>query len=786
MKKLLSYTSLAIAGLGLLSACSVGDCDTPTPGPSPTPGNISLAIAAPPQYPAGVEVTVPITMTNTSANDAKNLVYTVPAPGTSGNTTGVSINVLPNGLGENCQNIKSGATCKFTAVIPAGSVPGSFTVVATPATNVTQSKSVNSKSLQAGGISVQTDLGLVNTPNTQNEYYILPVNQTVAVDPAKATQVYVSVWIKKATTAITSLDLVDNNGNPLTAEPALPEQSFAQGSVVSYVVTVPAGVKLQNIQAFSAQCTTLNVGTNNNTACSNNAVVRLEDKSKGVLSIQPNYFNMDGSYPSQVITLVNVGNGTISDLTIPTTASLPSEFSVSDISCNATNGTLASGQSCQIKINYTANAEYGVVYPEFTYKNATDAVDTLKSKVTIPYSDINNTPYSLLTVAPSDLLLTPTESTGVITYTNTPGGNTVGATLTISQLPTLSSPLESGTTTLIPLCTTGMQLAVNQSCYFPVKYSSASVDGLNTLQLNYTNGSSNNPQAVTSNVVWKASTTTPTGLLIATPDPVDLTVSNPRQVITLTNTGTGTVSNLTLPTTPLTAPLQFESTDCGSTLAANGGSCIYTIKYESSLTASSAILTFTYDNGVATGLQEYVTVNWVVRVATTCNGACRIFVSQSTFTGDLKSSANNLGGNVSTGFAGADYLCQIDANNPVAGSTYWKALLLNNNSTIVGTTYYKLDRTTQIATAANGNLVWGAGALINSIGTPSGSSQDVWTGGWGSGYTCSDWTTTSGSGSTGDAATGSDPNWFQYNFPTCDGSGPIGNLALYCVEQFHF
>lgn len=87
--------SFSVLSLVVLSSCGTSDCDANS-------GAISLDIAAPPQYPARVEITVPIVMTNTSSNDANNLVYTIPAPGTNGNTTGVPIEVFPNGLGNNC------------------------------------------------------------------------------------------------------------------------------------------------------------------------------------------------------------------------------------------------------------------------------------------------------------------------------------------------------------------------------------------------------------------------------------------------------------------------------------------------------------------------------------------------------------------------------------------------------------------------------------------------------------------------------------------------------------
>ena len=180
MNKFIKYAT-SVAGLATLVACSGGTC---APNDNPV-GDLTLAIAAPSQYPAGLPVPIQaqLTMTNTSKVNASNLVYTVPAIGESGNYTGVTI--TPDaGIGSAsgaCTNIAAGASCTFIATIGAYAKPGSFIVTATPnGTASSNTKTTNStKSLQAGSISVTANLGLVDVPNTQNQYYILPNDQTI-------------------------------------------------------------------------------------------------------------------------------------------------------------------------------------------------------------------------------------------------------------------------------------------------------------------------------------------------------------------------------------------------------------------------------------------------------------------------------------------------------------------------------------------------------------------------------------------------------------------------------
>lgn len=127
MKKNTLKNIVGALALASLAACSgSGSCP---PGQSPN-GELSLAITAPNQYPAGVAVTAYLTMTNTSTVNATNLYYAIPA---ATNYTGSNNITIQNGVGNNpCVNIAAGASCTFPAQISANSNPGSFTVTATP------------------------------------------------------------------------------------------------------------------------------------------------------------------------------------------------------------------------------------------------------------------------------------------------------------------------------------------------------------------------------------------------------------------------------------------------------------------------------------------------------------------------------------------------------------------------------------------------------------------------------------------------------------------------------
>ena len=553
-----SFRILAISLLStaVLSACGgAGSCSTCAP--TPTPGSLTLSIAAPSQYTAGLPTPIeaPLTMTNTSNVNATNLVYTIPAPGAAGNYTGVVI--TPNaGVGSasgDCTNIAAGASCTFIATISAYANPGSFTVTATPNATV-NGQSIKttqaSKALQSS-ISVTANLGLVDIPNTNNEYYILPSDQTIQGSATSPTTAYVSVLVKVAGEGLNSLKLVDETGKELSYTP-VGNPRYTVNSVNSYKITIPAGKTLQQIQALSNVCTTLNSGENNNTACSNNAEVNLASQGSGILAIQPTQFNMSGSYTTQVITLANTGTGDISSIVYPNWASLgQGQFTLSGNNCTNLS-KLSAGQSCTITLSYTAGSNSGQITPVFSYDDDNNSGTAPKNtEIVIPYTGTSpSVPFSVLTIQPSSVSLSEASPRRVLTITNTAGGNTAGVTIPEGwTLPSLPSPLELESTNCYAIggvntTSATKSLNVGASCTYTIKYSNASAAGQTSLAFTYYNGIASE-QVSNVAVDWTSLVIiAPTITITSTPNPVgSVMMGNGFQfTATLSGKGSSTVS----------------------------------------------------------------------------------------------------------------------------------------------------------------------------------------------------------------------------------------------------
>lgn len=484
-----------IAGVALLAslaACSgSGSCP-----PNGSNGDLSLKIEAPAQYPAGIAVTAYLTMTNTSSVDGKNLVYTAPP---STNYTGVTIIPNPTGAGEDCTNIPAGKSCTFTADIPAGSKPGSFTVDATPNGSSVQNTKVaqSGKALQANNsISVTANLGLVNLPSnatTDYRYFILPEVQTITANSSGNTTVMLSVIVNQYGSDFSSFKLVDETGADINYKLVGSQQQTESNSVNTYQVTIPAGKTLQHVRASSNKCDLEGKQYNKALTCSNDAEINLVKLGHGILSVEPSMFNMSESYASQVIKLTNTGSGNVSSINYP---AFDVPFSVSNNNCESVS-RLAPQQSCTMTINYeSTNSTSGQITPVFSYDDDNDvSTDPKNTEIVIPYIGKTTTSFSVLEVSPYSASLTAENSRKVFTITNLAGGNTSGVTISSWTLPTLPAPLELESTNCYAIGANGpapspttKPLNVGDSCVYTIKYSSAESADQASLAFNYNNG----------------------------------------------------------------------------------------------------------------------------------------------------------------------------------------------------------------------------------------------------------------------------------------------------------
>ena len=595
-KHILRNLALSVLSAAALSACGGGSCANCNTASS---SNLTLSIAAPSQYPAGIATTVYLTMTNTSNVNGTNLVYSVPAPGELGNYTGVVITTDANGAGQNCANILAGESCTFTATIPAGSKPGSFTVTATPNGSSSQSATITTagKSLQAGSISVTANLGLVDIPTTNNDYYVLPSDQVITGSATQATTAYVSVWVKQVGDGLNSLKLADETGTYLSYV-AIGTPSYTLNSVNSYKVTIPAGKTIQHIQALSNTCTTVNIGINDSSACSNDADVNLVLQGNGILSVQPSQFSMSDSYESQVITLTNTGTGTVNNIVYPDWASLvQGQFTLSENNC-ASFSKLSAGQSCTITLRYTANTTSGAITPVFNYNDDNNSgTEPKNTEIIIPYTGtLPATPFSVLTIQPSSVSLSESSSRRVLTITNTVGGNTSGVTIPAGwTLPNLASPLEFESTNCLPdglhSPVTTKALSVGDSCIYTIKYSNAESAGKTSLVFTYNNGIDSG-QITNVAVDWSAlvPVVAPTITISSIPNPVGSVMMGGGFQFTATLSGTGSSTVSAEFVNPAAGIITSDPSPCA--LASTGvTSCTFTV-----MTAWNTSLANSLDN----------------------------------------------------------------------------------------------------------------------------------------------------------------------------------------------
>lgn len=206
--------------------------------------------------------------------------------------------------------------------------------------------------------------------------------------------------------------------------------------------------------------------------------------------------------------------------------------------------------------------------------------------------------------------------------------------------------------------------------------------------------------------------------------------------------------------------------------SAVSGATSYTVYYKTStgVATSDTSVGGTTSPIVVTGLTNGTTYYFALSAShaggesslsgessSTPSAAKRIFITAAT-------SAGNLGG-----LAGANAICQSDANKPNA-STY-KAILTGNSALLANQDYVRGDGVTVIGTT-NGS------ASFASLTNPVGSGAVVWTGAGGS--NCSTWTSSSGAavfGTTGDP-TSANSSWLNSGSNLCNSS-----LRLYCAEQ---
>lgn len=604
LRKLKYLAAAGVTALAL-SACGQGNCP-----PNGDVANLSLKLTAPNQYPANMAITAYLTITNTSNVKASNLLYSIPAPGDIGNTTGTNITVA-NGAANPCLNIAAGASCTFPVLITNNppSHPGSFTVTATPqgVKNSSMAQTLDSAKsslgLQAGSLTLTANIGLTTVPaNSESgaNGITFLYNPIISASGENESSLVSIVAVVNSATAgeFNTINLTDcNSGALLNFKPlsgnngsGYPDFNTTTNSVTTFNLVVPAGVT--NYQ-FCGQT------QKNGTLVNQSNIVNpisVASSTSGALAIQPTNFTLhEGVYESQVITLTNIGNGKITQLSLVEPLSPLSKLSTT---CG---DTLAPNASCQYIVDLgsppigfsgqgTFTANY---YNGSSNQSGTSQINWIGRDAVAGVSLTSGT-------NPNFNFTTNTESgtySSQATLKNTGNVSESNFVFVLPQYFSISAGT-TGTPCTVSGSTVTNSLASQSACTITLTYTnSTATDGSISanMNLNYKASIAGvDTPSPTSTIGLTHQTIQATAVLqILTPPnsyvfPSILgnSVENESNTFTVTNTGNGTaynVGNRSLQAVNglIIIPSSTPAQDCGTSITqmAPGGTCLIAVKF---------------------------------------------------------------------------------------------------------------------------------------------------------------------------------------------------------------
>lgn len=614
--KKLKYVASALA-LATLAGCSgTGSCP---PNGGGNTDDLTLKLTAPNQYPAGVPspITAYLTMTNTSNVNATNLYYAIPS---DTNYTGVGISVQ-NGSSNPCLSIAAHQSCTFPVVIGASAKPGSFTVTATPNGSSSQSNSLLSKvetklGLTAGNtLSLTANIGLtdvpINTNTGANGVSFLYSNVISANDSGDTLISVVGVVNSAEAGAFNTINLTDQSGNLLnftvsSGNSGNGATNLSLGSIVTFLLRIPSSAANSTFNFYAQTAENGSLVSQGTTA----NPITVGSANSGVLVIQPTNFSLTApSYESQIITFTNIGNGPVSNLSIPTPSSPLYMIS------NNCGSSLSAGASCTYTVGSHAEAGFsGDSGISASYNNGSSS-NTVSAQV--HYSGVD--PVAGISVSSGDNptlnFVASTEiqaKSSQLTLSNTGNVSESNFVFTVPQYFTLSAGT-SGTPCTLSGNTVSTVLAKNSSCTLTLTYTNGTITNgskQESLKVDYKYHGVNAPQ---SNVPLTYQTVLASGLLQV--DPTTFVYPNIRangnmsesKVFTYTNIGTGTASNISVSTLLGDAPLfqiipssPSAANDCGTSITslAPGANCQVTVQFgpTSAEGTESSPLSATYES----------------------------------------------------------------------------------------------------------------------------------------------------------------------------------------------
>lgn len=584
---LLSFVTIA-----LISSCGDGKCL-----PSSTNENFNFSISSPSEYPAGVAVTVPAVVKNTSNHIYNHVSYRI-----ANNTTGSAIFITEQSLA-NCETLESGQNCSLAIEVPSTSKPGAFSIIATSSGDqfgLTEPSSVISSTIATD---VQVSIGLTELPlndgvgaNGIAEYY----NNVVSLPNNNSGTTIVTFVVTSANAgAFNTIELLDGSGNQLeyqvlTGNSGSGLTTLSQGAIVSLAVQVPSGAtQLSFYPTLKLNGNTIANGST--TSPTTITVLRPTSSLQGSLSVVPSNFVLNESNPTQIVTVWNNGNGTVSNLLANITSPM-----IIDTSASTCGSTLAAGAICTYSVTFDATHSDKAGTGVFTV-NYNTGVTTSSDTSTFTYQ-------GKLVVANLTISSGTNPNFDFTSTTANPGGSSL-VTITNSGVVALESfsytlpSYFSESTAMVPnACSANLTLQPNQSCNITLVYSNSTVTPATTSTVTVGYKYINLIDRATimsgsSSVGITYQTIQSQAILVASPSPVSFgNILNNNyqynsQVITLTNIGDAATANTTIISlATLDSIYSIESNTCTQILNA-AASCTLTINagpIESNVSAGTA------------------------------------------------------------------------------------------------------------------------------------------------------------------------------------------------------
>lgn len=588
LKVVIHRKSTFTSSLGMLIAAVVSSCSGGVCAPSGQTGaQYNLSLIAPYEYPAGVAVTIPMLVSNSGYSALSNLVYTVPS-GT--NQTGVGITITPG----NCANLPAhSSACTIYANVPVGSKPGSFVVQANIASTGSTTSRIENKlgslfsnksNLSTDVISAKANLALTNVAsNTQSGadgITLFYPSTAVVNNPDGTTTIIVTAVVSSSNAGnFNTITLVDANGTPISGVTSISGNSgsghtnLAPGSIVALSVTLPKGSEQQ---AFYVQ--TQENGTNVSRSSNPSQInVPPANVATGIISIQPTYMNLSASYPKQVITLSNTGNGEVTNLDLSVLGGITKDSST----CG---NTLAVGASCTYTVSFdAANPVSGTGSVTANYQATTTSSASQTS--TVQYTGTDAVAGLQITSSSSNFNFAATTSSPlesvVITIANT------GSHLESVTSITPPSPFTINTLGIANGCGSApIQLSAGESCSYNLIYNNSTVTSSTNVpyvidyQYKGATGIKGESSSVTLNyeTVQSQASLSVSSSNINFPTIVNNNYASDTVSIVVQNQGDYPATNVAVNLTNVAPNFFSQTNDCPSSLP-SGASCSILVKF---------------------------------------------------------------------------------------------------------------------------------------------------------------------------------------------------------------